>query len=386
VPDLANGLGPIGLVGIVVWVLMPLASVAIDTLPAFRAGRRRVSDIDQPPPWCDEFEILVPIYGNLRYLENVEYLSSYGARVVLCTTTAESAEFLDGLRSLACEHGFRVFTAFVAGRDPTGGRSTTAPIRDQLVRGALATVTAPYVVCIDADTVTEKPLQQLVGAFVAHDLDVASVRLLPSNSGTVLARMQGHEYRTAMRMRRLYPWLVSGACHVARTSVHYRVMQRHSMFYQGNDVELGMIADAMGFKVGHIPFDVPTTVPDRWKPWWRQRYAWAGGEFRIFFVNARFALRHRYFYLYGAGVLTLLSPWRWLTVIAHPWVLIAVYGAYLCTFVGLHWRTRDWTLVLLPFYTLIITLVLVPLSVVSYVAMAAGHRNIGRIRAARAPL
>ena len=186
-----------------------------------------------------------------------------------------------------------------------------------------------------------------------------------------------------MRMRRLYPWLVSGACHVARTSVHYRIMQRHSLFFQGNDAELGILAYSMGYRVGHIPFDVPTTVPSKFKPWWRQRFAWVGGEFRIYFVNVQFALQHWYFYIYGALVVTLLAPFRWLTVIDHPWVLAVVYLAYLISFIAINWRTREWSLALLPFYTLFSTLFLVPLCVLSYLSMAFAHHNFGRISPGR---
>lgn len=382
--DLFGGLDTLALLGILAWILVPLTSVAIDVIPAMRAVRRRVCDITPDTVPVDDFEILVPIYGNLKYLESVEYLRQYGSRVVLCTTTQELREFDEELDALAAENGFRVFRAYVPGRKVSAGqRSVSAPIRDVLVREALATVTATYVVCIDADTITEQPLQLLVGAFVANDLDVASVRLLPSNRNTLLARFQGHEYRMAMRMRRLYPWLVSGACHVARTAVHYRIMQRHSLFYQGNDAEFGMLAHAMGYRVGHIPFDVPTTVPDRLKPWWRQRYAWVGGEFRIYFVNMQFALEHWYFYIYGAGVVTLLAPFRWMTVIDHPWVLVVVYLAYLLTFYALNWRTRDSSLPLLPFYTLFQTLFLVPCCAVSYLSMALAHKNFGRIRPGR---
>lgn len=377
-------LGTLGIAGIIAWLVVPIACVAIDVFPALRAARRGVCEITPSTPPVDDFEVIVPIYGNVKYLENVDYLRNYGERVVLCTTTDETREFDAELDAIAEANGFRVFRAHVPGRRATPGqRSVAAPIRDKIVREALATVTATYVVCIDADTATEQPLDTLVGAFAAHDLDVASVRLLPSNRDTLLARFQGHEYRMAMRMRRLYPWLVSGACHVTRTSAHYEIMKRHSLFYQGNDVELGMLAHAMGFRVGHIPFDVPTTVPSRVKPWWRQRFAWVGGEFRIFFVNGQFALSHWYFYIYGAVVVTLLAPLRWMTIIQHPWVLVVAYVSYLISFCALNWRTRDSSLLLLPMYTIFGTLFLVPLCGLSYLSMAITHHNFGRIRPAK---
>ena len=77
------------LVGILAWVLLPLTSVAFDILPTLRAGRRRVCDIDEHTPSIDDFEVLVPIYGDVKYLENVDYLEAYGSKVLLCTTDQE---------------------------------------------------------------------------------------------------------------------------------------------------------------------------------------------------------------------------------------------------------------------------------------------------------
>jgi hypothetical protein len=55
--------------------------------------------------------------------------------------------------------------------------------------------------------------------------------------------------------------MISGACHVAKTAVLHDIMNRHSLFFQGNDVAAGMIATARGYQSGHIPFDARTEVP-----------------------------------------------------------------------------------------------------------------------------
>ena len=49
-----------------------------------------------------------------------------------------------------------------------------------------------------------------------------------------------------------------------------------------------MIAEARGYRVGHVPFEVLSDVPERPRPWLRQRLAWGGGQFRLFIVNVRF--------------------------------------------------------------------------------------------------
>ena len=210
---------------------------------------------------------------------------------------------------------------------------------------------------------------------------MASVRLLPSNAGTnTLTRLQDHEYHMAMRMRRLYPWLISGACHVAKTAAHHAVMQHHSLFFQGNDVELGILADAMGYDVAHIPFDVPTTVPDRCRPWLRQRNAWIGGEFRVYLANIRFARRQPFFYLYGVVVVFALTPLRIWTLWTAPVSVLAIFIVYVLALVRFHRRRLDRYVLLLPFYMMIGTLVLTPIGWWSYASMAIRHKNWGVMR------
>jgi cellulose synthase/poly-beta-1,6-N-acetylglucosamine synthase-like glycosyltransferase len=330
----------------------------------------------------DDFEVLVPIYGSVAYLENVDFLRSYGSRVVLCTTRQESPTFDAELTALAAQHGFRIFRGDVGDQAPSSGqRRTSGTIRDRLVRDALIVeVRAPYVVCIDADTATNRPLDELVGALVANDFDFASVPLVPANTSTALGRLQAYEYRGAMLLRRLAPWQVSGACHVGRSEVHREIMRRHSLFFQGNDVEAGLLGEQLGYRVGHIPFEVPTTVPDRIRPWLRQRLAWAGGEFRLFVVNGQLVRRHPFFWLYGGPVVLAGAPWRWWSLATAGWVFATVLAVYAALNTCLHWRHRSWWLLALPVYSLFSSLVLAPLGALWYVKMAVTDRNAGLIR------
>jgi cellulose synthase/poly-beta-1,6-N-acetylglucosamine synthase-like glycosyltransferase len=102
----------------------------------------------------------------------------------------------------------------------------------------------------------------------------------------VLTRLQYFEYWLAMQIRFIAPWLVSGACQVARTPVLKDVMSRHSPFFQGNDVEIGLLSEARGYRIGHIAFEIKSDRPATFIPWLRQRLAWAGGQFRLFMSQA----------------------------------------------------------------------------------------------------
>jgi cellulose synthase/poly-beta-1,6-N-acetylglucosamine synthase-like glycosyltransferase len=364
-------------------LLVPLIPALVDIIPNLKALRGRVFPIPPDHASIEDFTVLVPIYGNVKYLENVDYLRPYGSRVVLVTTCSESDEFNRALDAIAGENGFSVFRTPVARQSAKAKRQTAGTIRDQIIRDASEIVTTGYVVCIDADTVTDRPLGELVGALEANNLDLASVKLVPSNTRRLLGRLQAHEYHMVMRLRRVLPFVCSGACQVARHEAHREIMRRHSLFFQGNDVELGLLADALGYRVGFLTFTVPTTVPDRIRPWFRQRFAWAGGEFRLFIVNPQLVIRHPFYAFYGAIVVILLVPLRWINMERPGLGLVSMFVLYWAIVIAVNWRQRDWSLLVYPFYGMFISLVLVPVGVVSYLLMAVPERNWGRIRVGR---
>jgi cellulose synthase/poly-beta-1,6-N-acetylglucosamine synthase-like glycosyltransferase len=290
---------------------------------------------------------------------------------------------MQALRAIAAEHGFRVFCGDVDRAHGHRARATGGTIRDRLVRDALVMVSAGYVVCLDADTVTERPIGELVGEMVARQLDVASVRLVVSNCENTISRLQAHEYRMAMRMRLVLPWLVSGACHAARTEAHREIMSRHSLFFQGNDVEVGIIAQRLGYRTGHVLFDVPTEVPNRVRAWLRQRVAWSGGEFRLFIANPQLALWHPFFWLYGALIVIAAVPFRWISLEMPGMSLAVIAVVYLLLTLWVHRRELDGYVFLLLPYLALNSLVLTPIGLWSYVRMARRDSNWGRIRVPR---
>ncbi len=367
-------------------ICLPAIFLAIaELLPTFRARRhehRTAAEVVQP---IDDFTVIVPIYGDVKYLENVDYLRDYGDRVLLTTTTTETPEFDRQLDEIAAANGLRVFRGTVPGREAVvagGKRQTGGVIREHIVRQAVNTVTTKYVVCIDADTDTERPLSLLVGALVHHDFEVASVRLVVKNRVNLITRLQSHEYRNAMRLRHVVPWLVSGACHVATTDAHRRIMNQHSTFFQGNDVEVGVLGDALEFRVGHLPFPVPTSVPPTWRGWFRQRLAWSGGEVRLYVVNLHLARRHPFLFLYGFGSL-ITTPLRWWCLINPSWPVAASLTTYLLIVAVVNFRDRDPALLVMPLYLMIINMIIVPMGLWTYVRMAWADRNIGVIQSSR---
>ncbi|GGY00269.1 glycosyltransferase family 2 protein [Streptomyces minutiscleroticus] len=370
---------PLQLLTVIVFV--PLLVAAVDLVSPLLTGRRHTFDVGPRTVPCQDFEVLVPIYGDIAYLENVEFLRPYGVRVLLCTTDAESPEFYAALRALADEHGFRVLRQHIPRvRTADGRRRASGTVRDRLIREALRIVRAPYEICLDADTVTTEPLDRIVGAFRKSGRDFASVHLVPVGTPGILLRFQRHEYRLAMRRRHMYPWLVSGACHVARTEAHRAIMARHSLFFQGNDVEMGLLGNALGYKAAYLHTEVLTTAPHRPRAWLRQRLAWAGGEFRLMAVNFPVLARHPGFLFYGLFITFLLTPLRWCSLCAPVLALLSVYLVYTLHLLLTEGPRRDWTLLLYPFYALVNGLLLVPCGWFCYLRMAVKDRNVGVIR------
>lgn len=328
-----------------------------------------------------DFTILVPIYGQIKYLENVEYLSQYKKQVLLLTTGNESKEFMKSLRSIARKHKFKIFVANWSSRQDLNKRSTSGTIRDRLIRDGLDKVNTVYAVPLDADSITIENISLAVGELVEEKGDIASVKLVPSNGNlNWLTRLQKFEYRIAMDMRQVAPWLISGACQIAKTAVLKDVMNHHSLFFQGNDVEIGLLSKKLKYKVVHIPFEIHTAVPSTLKSWSRQRLAWAGGEFRLFIVNFKYILQHPFFWVYGAIIVIIGLPLRYVAMLSHSMTLIVILALYALLVFAIHWKYRNVWLIFMPAYMLVSSLVLVPFGLIWYIIMAVKDQNMGIIR------
>lgn len=331
-----------------------------------------------------DFTVMVPIYGQIKYLENVAYLSQYENNVMLLTTGGETKEFMSGLHQIATDNKFKIFIASWSCQQNLSKRATSGATRDRLIRDALSSVTTQYVVPLDADSITNENISMAVGELVAQNGDIASVRVVASNGGlNWLTKLQRFEYRTAMNLRHVVPWLISGACQISKTNVMSDIMNRHSLFFQGEDAEIGLLAKRLRYKVVHIPFEVHTALPSTPKAWLRQRLAWAGGEFRLFIMNFKFILEHPFFWTYGAFIVILGFPLRYLALTSSSEILAAMLGLYILLVFSIHWRYKNGWLLFMPLYMLMTSFVLVPLGLIWYVLMAVKDRNLGIISSAK---
>lgn len=369
-------------------VLILVAMLTIDVFGGIRARARHNSFDWKAVAPVSDFTVLVPLYGNVKYLENTAYLGRCSGDVVLCTTSGETKEFYAELETIAAQYGLRIYRSPHAPVTTTKKRRTGGTIRDRIVRDALNQLhkdgtLGTYTVCIDADTTTEQPLNMLVGALQQSKADFASVQLVPQTRGSMLVQLQRHEYRLSMKMRWLVPWLLSGACHAGTSEAFRAIMNKHSLFFQGNDVETGLLGDLLGYKATHIPFSVYTNIPSSFRSWWRQRIAWSGGEFRLFIINCRYVFKHPFLWIYGGLIVILLLAARWWFLLNPGWVILGAFLLYAAIITYIHWPNRNWWLLLMPFYSLVTNLIMPAIGVVWYFVMAIPERNFGIIRPRR---
>ncbi len=275
----------------------------IDFVTLFRARWRDVQSVPKMYPRSDDFTILIPIFGHMRYLRNITFLKQYAKRTVLCTTTKESKEFNVQIEAIAHQYRFgiyrsdvvlaserhkpnpwKLFTNTLHGKtnneiqsSDLGAVINKEIARDEIIRDSFSVVKTNYCIFLDGDTTADQDLGQLVQYVYDRKYDICSVRVLASREKTIMEKLQGVEYRLAMDARKIYPWLTSGASMVARTDVIKDIMSHHSLFFSGGDIEIGKLAKLLKYNVGHAHFVFWTDVPETFKTWFKQRLAWSGG-------------------------------------------------------------------------------------------------------------
>ncbi len=380
------------------FLLVPMLIAMTDFLTLIRVKFKKEKTGVNFKKIYPSYSILIPIFGDMKYLKNVDYLKTYGNKVFLCTTTRESKKFNIEIETIAKQNGFNVFrsevalTSSKAKPNPwklfqktlhgkTGGKEIVSDLaRDEIIRDSFKVVDGEICILLDGDTTSRQNLDILVGVFSNKKYDIASVRVLASKENTLAEKLQSIEYRLAMDARRIYPWLTSGASMVAKTSVIQTVMQHHSLFFSGGDIEIGKLSRLLGYKVGHLPFIFYTDVPETFKAWVKQRRAWFGGGFRHAIVNFySFTWRHPLFYLYTTFIVYGLTPVRWYEAIEHPEIIPLVITVYWIILFVFHWKYWKWYYFIFPIYALFQVMIILPMGVYTYLKMAYTAKNIGLI-------
>lgn len=386
------------------YIFIPLLLSLVDFITIIRSRFYKAESVSSETKDCRSFTILIPIFGNMRYLKNVGFLSQYPGQVILCTTTKETSEFYSQIESIAQRFNFSVYRSRVPiasskhkpnpwrlfSNTLTGGRESADNVekhilseeaRDEIIREGSQSVKTEYSIFIDGDTVTDQSLGKLTGLMKQKEFDLSSVRVLASKQDTIMEKLQSVEYEFAMDARKIYPWLTSGAAMIAKTHIIREIMKHHSLFFSGGDIEIGKLAKILGFNVGHIAFPFYTDVPETFRAWFKQRMAWFGGGFRHAVINMhKYSWKHPMHFFYFTVLVYLLAPVRWYEVVRHPLVLLLVILIYWVLIFLFHWKRLRYFYILFPFYALIQIMILVPLGVYTYFKMALASQNTGAIK------
>lgn len=361
-------------------MLLPLLTVF--DFSTVRANFVRPVKLNKVVKRSNDFALLVPIFNSTKYLTNIKFLEKYKDRVVLCTTTNETPEFMLELESLAKAYGFRIYACDVGEgkKNPWAIYNKTLLAHDAVLKSSIGRLTEKYVIFIDGDTWVDGELSVLCGAMEEGELDIASVKVLPSKRETVMEHLQGVEYDIAMQARLLYPWLTSGAGMVADRDVMIAVMRNHSLFFNGGDVEIGKLADMMGYKVGHLPMVFYTDVPSTFMAWVKQRFSWMCGMFRHSVINIDQNLKHPFHFIYFTFIIYFLMPFKVVEMLARPHLIPIILTLYVLITYFANWKVRSKWMLLFPFYALFQVLFLVWCGIYRYIRTVIRSKNVGKIR------
>lgn len=316
----------------------------------------------------DDFTILVPVYGDPRYFESRESLARWKANVLVVVDTGgpAMAGFADELRA----DGWRVVTCEI-----------DAPSPPKMLDLALPHVTTGLALRMDADTRSYEDIGRYAAAMLRDGADVCSVKVVVAQPRTLAQRMQALEYQMAMLSRHFRPWLTSGACFFGTTDAMRLIYQHHSMWFPGEDIEVGRVAHALKMRVRHLDMTVETDAPASWLGLFRQRRLWWAGSFRHTIVNLdRNALHLPVWTVYYLALVWVGVFFKWESLLGylHPFVLLKslawLFAVYTVVTVIANWQVRSWRMILFPPYALAQAILMPTVGSAYYVYC---HRRLG---------
>lgn len=330
----------------------------------------------------ENFVILIPIFNDIKYLVNIDFLKKYKDKVVLCTTTFETEKFYKDIYKLSKKYGFKVLKCKFGKevKNPWKIYQKTLLAHDYVLGESLKSLNADYVIFLDADTTCRTDLRYLVGEMQKKDYDLASLRVIPSKKSTVTENLQYIEYHVAMKSRRIYPWLTSGAAMIGKRISMQKIMKEHSLFFNGGDIEIGKLAHLSGLKVGHIPVTFYTDVPETFPKLVKQRFSWFCGAFRHSVINAHTNLFNPIYSLYFTIVIFLMLPLKFYELIANWFILPPIMLFYMMMVIVTNWDIKNKYMFLFPAYSLFQVLILPVCGIGRYCKTVFQTKNIGFIK------
>lgn len=357
------------------YALMTLLFLSFDLFPSLIVRIKKLKPLRLSRNRCNDYTIVVTIYRKPVYLKNLPKLKKYGRKVLILTTNRETEAFNKKLAYYCDKYNY--VKAVVALNDSEPYPVSSMPI---FIRG-VANVKSKYMIRMDADSIPQKNLDFLFGTVNEHNLDLASVKVLPLKSqmkGNILERIQWNQYEKAMKSRVMYPYHTSGAAIVAKTSLLHEITKHHSGYDNGEDIELGKLAKKLNARIDYIDFTVFTEVPTTFKRWFFQREYWGEGEFRHAVINVWTNTPWQIFY-YTFVFFGLLPLRIWFTI--QYWYLVPLIRVYYMFYqLIIDWKTYDVSFLFHPIYSFIETVVLPIFAIKKYLVTVLKNKKLGIIK------
>jgi hypothetical protein len=316
-----------------------------------------------------DFTIVVPLFGHPRYFDRRSDLLGYQGNVLVALEV--SAPVMADFAYQLEREGWRVERLVLQDPNPA-----------ELLKAALPAVTTTYTFRLDADTSVGEDVAHAVAAVRASGADLCSIKCGVANRTNIVTKFQYLEYQMAMLARHFRPWLTSGACFVARTESLREILDQHSMWTPGEDIETGRTALALRMRVRHLDMIVHTDAPDTWPALIRQRRLWWAGTFRHWWINIDRNLLHlpvlTSYYLVAIWV-SLYFKW-WTLINPHELIrtLPIVMAAYIAVTVISNLQVVSPWMIVFPLYSLAQVTVMPLVGAIYYLVLASRKGRVGR--------
>lgn len=324
----------------------------------------------------EDFTILVPVYGDPRYFADRPQLEPWKEHVVVVVDVTPPP-----MRAFALElrdEGWHVFPCAV--ERPSAPRLLLEALR-------AGVVTTTYVVRLDGDSRPLDDIAVFVAAMRRDRADLCSVKVHVANPKSQAQRFQALEYRMAMLTRHIRPLLTSGACYVATTPALRAILERHSFWSVGEDIETGLIAHALRLRIRHLDMRVLTDAPRSWRALFRQRRLWWAAAFRHNWINFDKNILHLpvwTFYYAGLVWVGVAFKWRSLATFGSPRTLLLTFGALWAVYAAFglvaNLQVASWRMLVFPPYALLQALLMPMVGLVYFVVLARRMGGLGRYR------
>ncbi len=318
---------------------------------------------------CFDYTVLVPI--NSRPIERrlFGYLTKIKEKVIIVDDTNGNGE---KYREFLKREKFKIIK-----KEGNG-------FKWGALKYALNFVKTKYTIFLDDDTIPKRDFSNLVGILEKENADLTSVRVFADRNKKLIEKLQDIEYKIAMLARQNRKWITSGACICGKTESLRKIMDSHSLFREGGDIETGLLAKKMGMKIHHSEFEVYTEIPSTFKSWFSQRMKWMGGNFRHNVINFGKQFPDIIHIFYFSIVVWLLLLVKIFLIIMYPKIFLMVILAYIpITFISNLKIIKNLSFIpflLFPIYAIFQVTVLAVFGMAYYFRSALEQRNIGRIK------